>query len=91
MKKSATLIILLMILSLAICGCGKTDSNAIKIGVIAELTGDVPAVGTSCKNAAEMAVQEINDAGGIQLGEKKYQVKLIIEDNAGKAEQSASS
>ena len=33
---------------------------------------------------------EINDAGGIQLGEKKYKIKLIIEDNAGKADQSAS-
>jgi branched-chain amino acid transport system substrate-binding protein len=91
MKKSATLIILLTILSLGICGCSKTDSNTIKIGLIAELTGDVPAVGTSCKNAAQMAVQEINDAGGIQFGDKKYKVDLIIEDNAGKADQSASS
>jgi len=38
-----------------------------------------------------MAVQEVNDAGGIQLGDKKYKIKLIIEDNAGKADQSASS
>ena len=80
-----------MILSLGICGCSKDDSSQIKIGVIAELTGDVPAVGASCKNAAEMAVQEVNDAGGIQLGDKKYKIKLIIEDNAGKADQSASS
>jgi branched-chain amino acid transport system substrate-binding protein len=91
MKKSATFILFLMILSLVICGCSKTDPNTIKIGLIAELTGDVPAVGASCKNAAQMAVQEINDAGGIQLGDKKYKVDLIIEDNAGKADQSASS
>lgn len=91
MKKSAVLIILLLILSLGISSCGKEDSSQIKIGVIAELTGDVPAVGASCKNAAEMAVAEINDAGGIQLGDKKYRIKLLIEDNAGKADQSASS
>jgi len=91
MKKSAVLIILLLILSLGICGCSKEDSSQIKIGVIAELTGDVPAVGASCKNAAEMAVAEVNDAGGIQLGDKKYRIKLLIEDNAGKADQSASS
>ena len=91
MKKSVILIVLLMILSLGICGCSKEDSSQIKIGVIAELTGDVPAVGASCKNAAEMAVQEVNDSGGIQLGDKKYKIKLIIEDNAGKADQSASS
>jgi branched-chain amino acid transport system substrate-binding protein len=91
MKKSAIFIILLVILSLGICGCSKDDSSQIKIGVIAELTGDIPAVGASCKNAAEMAAAEINDAGGIHLGGKKYPVKLIIEDNAGKADQSASS
>ena len=62
MKKSAILVVLLMILSLGICGCSKDDSSQIKIGVIAELTGDIPAVGASCKNAAEMAVQEVNDA-----------------------------
>jgi branched-chain amino acid transport system substrate-binding protein len=38
-----------------------------------------------------MAVKEINDLGGIQFGDKKYKVDLIIEDNAGKADQSASS
>jgi branched-chain amino acid transport system substrate-binding protein len=91
MKKSAVFIILFMILALGISGCSEMDSNTIRIGVIAELTGDVPAVGASCKNAAEMAVAEINKDGGIQLGEKKYKVKLIIEDNAGKADQSASS
>ncbi|PKN18889.1 MAG: ethanolamine utilization protein EutJ [Deltaproteobacteria bacterium HGW-Deltaproteobacteria-6] len=91
MKKSVVLIILLVIFSLGVCGCGKEDSSQIKVGIIAELTGDIPAVGASCKNAAEMAAAEVNDAGGIQLGDKKYKIKLIIEDNAGKADQSASS
>ena len=90
MKKSAVIMILLVILSLCVFGCGKDDSSLIKIGVIAELTGDIPAVGASCRNAAEMAAAEINAVGGIQLGDKKYKIKLIIEDNAGKADQSAS-
>ncbi|MEN6468743.1 MAG: ABC transporter substrate-binding protein, partial [Smithella sp.] len=91
MKKSVVLIILLVIFSLGVCGCSKEDSSQIKVGVIAELTGDIPAVGASCKNAAEMAAAEVNDAGGIQLGDQKYKIKLMIEDNAGKADQSASS
>ena len=90
MKKSVIFILFLVILSLGICGCSKEDSSQIKVGVIAELTGDIPAVGASCKNAAEMAVAEINDGGGIQLGDRKYKINLIIEDNAGKADQSAS-
>ncbi len=65
--------------------------DVIKVGVIAELTGDMPAVGASCKNAAEMAVKEINDAGGLEVGGKKYKVELFVEDNAGKADQSAAS
>lgn len=91
MKKTFILIALLVIGSLFIFGCAQKDSDAVRIGVIAELTGDIPAVGASCKNAAELAVQEINDGGGIQLGEKKYPIELIVEDNAGKADQSASS
>ena len=90
MKKSAIFIVLLVIVSLGICGCSREDSSGLKVGVIAELTGDIPAVGASCKNAAEMAVAEINDRGGIQLGDRKYKIDLIIEDNAGKADQSAS-
>ncbi len=65
------------------------DDNLIPIGVIAELTGDIPAVGASCKQAAEMAVKQVNAAGGIALGDKKFTVKLTIEDNAGKSDQSA--
>jgi branched-chain amino acid transport system substrate-binding protein len=92
MKKRTFLVtaVILLISASLLSSCSKTDSDTIKIGLIAELTGDIPAVGASCKNAAEMAVQEVNDAGGIQLGDRKYKVELIIEDNAGKADQSAS-
>jgi branched-chain amino acid transport system substrate-binding protein len=82
--------VLLIVCALFAGGCSKDDASQIKIGLIAELTGDIPAVGASCKNAAEMAVAEVNAAGGIQLGDKKFKIKLIIEDNAGKADQSAS-
>jgi len=62
----------------------------IKVGVIAEMTGDMPAVGASCKNAALLAVKEINDAGGLEVGGVKKKIELCLEDNAGKADQSAS-
>ncbi len=91
MRKTSILFAVLSLFNFAILGCGTDDSSKIKVGLIAELTGDIPAVGASCKNAAQMAVAEINEAGGFQFGENKYLVKLIIEDNAGKADQSASS
>ncbi len=93
MKKVALLFMVVVIIGtlLAACAGGGGAANTIKVGVVAELTGDIPAVGASCKNAAEMAVQEVNDAGGLDVGGKKYKVELFIEDNAGKADQSASS
>jgi branched-chain amino acid transport system substrate-binding protein len=91
MKKAAWFFVLIVILSLLISACGGAgQASTIKVGVVAELTGDIPAVGASCKNASEMAVQQINDAGGLDVGGTKYKVELFIEDNAGKADQSAS-
>ncbi|MCX6348250.1 MAG: ABC transporter substrate-binding protein, partial [Candidatus Aureabacteria bacterium] len=75
--------------ALAIAGCSRESGDALRIGVIAEITGDMPAVGASCRNAAVLAVKEINDAGGLVLGGKTYRVELRVEDNAGKSEQSA--
>jgi branched-chain amino acid transport system substrate-binding protein len=92
MKKSMLLLSLLIVASLTLAGCaGAGGGNTIKVGGIGELTGDIPAVGASFKNAAEMAVAEINDAGGLDVGGKKYKVEFFLEDNSGKAEQSASS
>ncbi len=82
---SLSMAVFLCTFGLAAWGAEKT----LKLGVIAELTGDMPAVGTSCKNAAEMAVKEVNAAGGVQVGKQKMKVELVIEDNAGKADQSA--
>lgn len=90
MRKRSTFIVISLLAGLLLVTCSGEKSNTIKIGVIAELTGDMPAVGESCKKAAEMAVKEVNDAGGLEVGDKKYKVELFVEDNAGKAEQSAS-
>lgn len=64
-------------------------AESVRVGVIAEITGDMPAVGASCRNAAEMAVREINASGGLDVGGKKLKVELFVEDNGGKADQSA--
>jgi branched-chain amino acid transport system substrate-binding protein len=88
MKKMLSLLLFAVLVSLGATAWG--DQKTLKLGVIAELTGDMPAVGASCRNAAEMAVKEINDAGGLQVGAEKMKVVLVVEDNAGKADQAAS-
>ncbi len=91
MKKGVFLFSLILTITMILSACGGAGGeDTIKVGGIGELTGDIPAVGASFKNAAEMAVKDINDAGGLEVGGKKYQVALAIEDNAGKADQSAS-
>jgi branched-chain amino acid transport system substrate-binding protein len=66
-----------------------SDAQAIKIGLNAELTGSIPVTGESCKNAAMLAVKEVNDAGGLEVGGKKLPVEIMIEDNEDKAESAA--
>ena len=58
------------VIAIALTGCGKRaeDENTLRIGAIVELTGDMPAVGASSRNAAELAVSELNAAGGINIG-----------------------
>ena len=72
----------MMFSSLAL-GARKT---IIKIGINAPLTGDIPKVGEGTKYAAQMWLEDIEKAGGLEVGGKKYEVELVIEDNESKAE-----
>ena len=71
MKKFAKVIALLTVLALAVtcfAACGKNeDATALKIGVTGPLTGGAAIYGNAVKNAAEIAVEEINAKGGIQF------------------------
>jgi len=88
MKKGALIFLLCLLISVGF-GCQKTSDSTVKVGLIAELTGDIPAVGASCKNSAELAAKEINDSGGITIAGKNYTVELFIQDSAAKPDQSA--
>ncbi len=60
--------------------------TVIKIGINAPMTGDIPKVGEGTKYAALMWLEDIEKAGGLEVGGKKYEVELVIEDNESKAE-----
>ena len=60
--------------------------TTIKVGINAPITGDIPKVGEGSKYAAKMWLEDIEKAGGIEVGGKKYPVELVIEDNESKAE-----
>ena len=73
-------------LALGVVGCAPQAQapQTIKVGVIAELTGDLAVIGQMSKNGVELAVNEINDAGGVEISMKKYKLEPIVEDCAGK-------
>lgn len=71
MKKSLKVLALVLSVALLACcfaSCGDSttgSSDTIKIGGIGPITGGAAVYGQAVKNAAEMAVEEINAAGGI--------------------------
>jgi branched-chain amino acid transport system substrate-binding protein len=85
-KKSGIAIACCIALGLAFAACGSKEPQSIKIGINAPVTGDIPKVGEGTKFAAKMWLEGIQSAGGLEVGGKKYPVKLVIEDNESKAE-----
>jgi len=63
-----------------------STAKSIKVGINAEITGDIPKVGEGTKFAAQMWLEEVMAAGGLEVGGKKYPVELVVEDNEAKAE-----
>ena len=60
----------LIAMSVLVSGCSTgSDKKAdtIKIGVVAELTGNNATYGTSITNGIKLAVQQLNDTGGLQV------------------------
>lgn len=80
----------LMVLAMAACGGEPSnnggndtpDATTVKIGGIGPLTGAYANYGLSEKNGAELAVKEINEAGGIA----GKQIELSYQDSQGESE-----
>lgn len=80
----------LMVMAMAACGGEPAnnggndtpDATTVKIGGIGPLTGAYANYGLSEKNGAELAVKEINEAGGIA----GKQIELSYQDSQGESE-----
>lgn len=59
----------------------RAEDNEIKIGVVAAESGSFVSAGNTIVAGAKLATQQINDAGGIKVGDKTYKFKLFIRDN----------
>ena len=83
-KKALVVLFVVMIAGMMFTGCSKKTSDTIKIGGIFPLSGSVAVYGTECRNGVEMAINEINAAGGIN----GKMLELVAEDDEGSPEKS---
>lgn len=86
MRKGWLFIISCLVIGLIFMPSAWCKTKTIKIGINAPMTGDIPKVGEGSKFAAQMWLEDIKAAGGLEVGGKKYPVELVIEDNESKAE-----
>jgi branched-chain amino acid transport system substrate-binding protein len=86
MRKGLFFIVSCLVIGLIFTPCAWSKTKTIKIGINAPMTGDIPKVGEGSKFAAEMWLEDIKAAGGLEVGGKKYPIELVIEDNESKAE-----
>lgn len=88
MCKRFVIVISCLVLALALSPLA--SAQTIKIGLNVPITGDIPKVGEGSKYAAQMWLEDIEAAGGLEVGGKKYKVEIAIEDNESKAESAVS-
>ena len=55
--------------------------GTIKIGLNAAMTGSYAEAGKSTRQGADLAMQEINAAGGVKVGDKTYKIEMVYGDN----------
>lgn len=81
MKKTSFLLTIIMAISIALTGCGKKESNVVKVGWIGSLTGPQAVFGVAESNGAKMYFDDLNKNGGL-LGK---QVEMVCYDTKGDA------
>ena len=79
--RTLCLVGLIFSLSLVIsAGSAVAKEETIKLGIIYAMTGKGSALGTKQMDAAKLAVEEINKAGGANFGDKKVMIEAIYQD-----------
>src|SRR5699024_2497198 len=83
MKKMKYMYALLAIVLLVLAGCGPGGSNEILVGEVDPLTDSAAVYGAPQSDALKLAIEEINDAGGVTVDGEDYTFKLVDYDDKG--------
>ena len=78
MKKLTWLVVVIIVVILLLAFGRRSSNEAIKIGYVGSLTGDLQTWGEESRNSVALAVKEINASGGID----GKPIQVIYEDGA---------
>ncbi len=78
---TVTVLVFACTLPLILTTTGQPATTEIKIGAVLPLTGAFGASGNYFKQGYSMAIDDVNKAGGLQVGAAKYPITLIILDD----------
>jgi len=76
-KKLSLFLIFIFAITLTGCDNSRAKIDKIKIGALLDSASET---GISAKNAAQMAVNEVNERGGVIFANRRVPVELVIED-----------
>jgi branched-chain amino acid transport system substrate-binding protein len=87
MKKVLSILLAGTLVMSAVTGCGTKNGasgggdDTFVIGGLGPLTGEAASYGVSVKQGAEIAIEEIKEAGGVKVGDKTIQLSLTFKDD----------
>lgn len=84
MKKSISVILMVLLVVALLTGCAGGNANEIRIGINYELSGDIATYGLSSVEGIELAIEQINAAGGIN-GKKIKPIKYDTKSDPAEA------
>lgn len=80
-KRLVVLVILSLFVLVASQAIAAEAPKSVKVGLMFGLTGAASVIGPVQLDGAKLAIQEINDAGGLQWGDKKVPVSYVVKDD----------
>src|SRR6266404_9908938 len=80
-----------LLLSLSMIGLAlpALAADSITLGITGPFTGGSAPMGVSMRDGAKLAISEINNAGGVQVGATKMKIEVIERDDEAKNERGA--
>ncbi len=76
-------------LALTVFPAQAATDDVIHVGAVLPLTGKESKIGGAYKTATELAVKEVNDAGGVNVHGRKMKIDLVLLDDTSDAAKSA--